>query len=83
MRDVPNFIGEFMYNFSDEDYQEKKPRTVPISIVERKRQTQEERYQQFLERRQQARRAKIESLGYDYDSLTGSQQNRLLRGESL
>ena len=72
-----------MYNFSDEDYEEQKPKTVPITIIQQREQSQRQRYQDFLDRRQQVRRYKVHALGYDYDSLTGTQQNALLRGESI
>jgi len=72
-----------MYNFSDEDYEDKKPKTVPITIIQQRAQSQAQRYQDFLDRRQQIRRSKIQDLGYDYDSLTGAQQNTLLRTGKL
>ncbi len=72
-----------MYNFNDEDYDEKKPKTVPITIIQQRAQSQDQRYNDFLRIRQERRRIKIAALGYDYDTLTGTQQNALLRGEKL
>ncbi len=62
---------------------EGRQKTIPVSVVEQRQQSQNQRYQDFLDRRQETRRIKIAALGYEYDSLTGTQQNALLRGEKI